>query len=144
MDGYNCNRKLTQFLWKKGWLQILVSKKHTTLENNMSLQLTSWNEDGNTQIHGCKCSFEITIRRISIEVRLAAVAFVKQRNTRLWQNLVPSIKRSNVQEENIFLGTTTLDHSLFLWAAISLRFLYLYFGVYKLIGWNPVSITCSK
>ena len=53
--------ELTQYLWKKGWLQVLVSKKHSKLENTRSLGKTSWNNDGTTQIYGCKCSFEITI-----------------------------------------------------------------------------------
>ena len=29
------------YLWKKGWLQVLVSEKHSTLENSRSLQVTS-------------------------------------------------------------------------------------------------------
>ena len=62
MDGCNWNCELTQCLWKKGWLQVLVSKKHNTLENTRSLQAAPWNNDGTTQMYGCKCSFEITIR----------------------------------------------------------------------------------
>ena len=32
-------------------------KKHSTLENTRSLQMPSWNDDGVTQMYGCKCSF---------------------------------------------------------------------------------------
>ena len=38
MDGYNWNCKLTQYLWKQGWFQVLVSKKHIALENTKPLQ----------------------------------------------------------------------------------------------------------
>ena len=38
------------------------------------------------------------------------------------KNPFPETKQSNLQGKNIFLGTTALDHSLFLWAAISLRY----------------------
>ena len=34
---------------------------------------------------------------------------------------IPSIKHSNLQGKNVFSVTTTLDHRLFLWAAILLR-----------------------
>ena len=60
MDGCNWICELTQYLWKKGWLQELVSKKHNTFENTRSLEVGSWN-DGTTQIYVCKCSFEIKI-----------------------------------------------------------------------------------
>ena len=33
------------------------SKKHSTLENTRLLQMASWNDDGVTQMYGCKCSF---------------------------------------------------------------------------------------
>ena len=62
MDGCNWNCELTQYLWKKGWLQVLVSKENTTLENNKSLQVASWNSDGTSQMCSCKCLFEIAIR----------------------------------------------------------------------------------
>ena len=61
MDGCNWNCELSQYFWKKGWLQMLVSKKHSTTENNRSLQKAFWNNDGTTQMYGCKFSFEITI-----------------------------------------------------------------------------------
>ena len=65
------------------------------------------------------------------------------------KKLFPAIKHSNIQGKNVLLGTTTLDHSLFLWAAFSLRFLSVipsvcYFSVYKLIDWDPASIYLSK
>ena len=41
------------------------------------------------------------------------------------KRLFPAIKHSNVQGKNVFLGTTALEHSLFLWVAISLKFLYI-------------------
>ena len=48
-----------------------------------------------------------------------------QRNTVPWKKLFPATKRSNLQGKSYFLGTTTLHHSLFLWASVSLRFLYI-------------------
>ena len=48
-----------------------------------------------------------------------------QRNTVPWKKLFPATKRSNRRGKSYFLGTTTLDHSLFLWASVSLRFLYI-------------------
>ena len=61
INDCNWNGKLTQCLWKQGWLEVLISMKHSTLENTRSLQVTSWINDGTTQIYGCKWSFEITI-----------------------------------------------------------------------------------
>ena len=46
-----------------------VSKKHSALENPRSLQAASWNNDGTTQMYGCKCSFEITIPLKKISVK---------------------------------------------------------------------------
>ena len=40
------------------------------------------------------------------------------------KKIFPAIKHSNLQRK-MFLGTTTLDHSLFFCAAIILRFLYI-------------------
>ena len=34
---------------------------HSTLEKTRSLQVACWNNDGTSQIYGCKCSFEIKI-----------------------------------------------------------------------------------
>ena len=78
MCGYNCSfiiekgpfaewmaatgGELTQYLWKQRRLQVLISKKDSTLENAKSLQVASWNNDVTTQIYSCKCSFEVTIR----------------------------------------------------------------------------------
>ena len=42
--------ELTQYLWKQRRLQVLISKKDSTLENTRSLQMASWNNDGTTQI----------------------------------------------------------------------------------------------
>ena len=47
---------------KKGLAASPSSKNHSTLENSMLLQVGSWNNNGATQIYGCKCSFEITTR----------------------------------------------------------------------------------
>ena len=44
MDNCSWNCELTQ------WLQILVSKKPSTLENTRSLHMTFWNNDGTTQM----------------------------------------------------------------------------------------------
>ena len=57
MDGCYWNYELTQYIWKRGWLQVLVSKKHSTFENTKSLQVTFWNNDGTIQMYGCKYSF---------------------------------------------------------------------------------------
>ena len=61
MDDCYRNCESTQYLWKKRWLQVLISKKHSTHGNIRSLQVASWNNDSNTQMGGCKCSFEITV-----------------------------------------------------------------------------------
>ena len=52
----------TQYLWKQRWLQVLTLKKDSTHENNRSRQVAPWNNGGTTQMHGCMCSFEVTIR----------------------------------------------------------------------------------
>ena len=54
--------ELTQYLWKQRQLQVLISKKESTLENIRSLQVATWNNDGTIQMYGCKFSFEIAIR----------------------------------------------------------------------------------
>ena len=46
------NQKITKHNKKQ------KEKKHSTLENTWSLQVASWNNDGTTQMYGCKCSFE--------------------------------------------------------------------------------------
>ena len=51
----------------------------------------------------------------------------------------PAIKFRNLQGKTTFLGTTTLDHKLFLCAAILLKFLCIVIAaVYKLIWWDLV------
>ena len=62
MDDLNWNIELTQYHRKQGWLQVLILKKHSTLENTRSLQMVSWNNEGTTRIYGCKCFFETAIR----------------------------------------------------------------------------------
>ena len=52
----------TQYLWKQRWLQVLTLEKDSTHENNRSRQVAPWNNGGTTQMHGCMCSFEVTIR----------------------------------------------------------------------------------
>ena len=52
--------ELTKYLWKHT-MASAISKKYSTLENTRSLQVTSWNNDGTTQMFRCKCSFELTI-----------------------------------------------------------------------------------
>ena len=147
----NCvwNCALTRDLWKKGWQQVLVSKKHSILENTRSVP---WNIDDTTQMYGCKCSFKIIIRlkqkclSYTLHIRNAwsLVLFYKifypLRNG--WSQLIswgketlysekklfPAIKYSNLQGKNIFFRNNypTLDHSLFFGAAISLRFWYIW------------------
>ena len=41
------------------------------------------------------------------------------------KKLFPATKRSNLQVKTFFLATTNLDHTLLIWAAILLRFLYI-------------------
>ena len=51
---YNRKRAITQYPWQY--------YKDSTLENTRSLQVASWKNGGTTQIYGCMCSFEVTIR----------------------------------------------------------------------------------
>ena len=87
-------------------------------------------------IHGCKCYSEK--RRIywGMDGRN-----VRNRET-LYSESNYSLRLNTVTyKEKMFLGITTLDHSLFLWAAISLIFLYICcISVYILIGWNLTNI----
>ena len=48
-------------LKKKRWLQVFVSKKHSTLEKTTTLQVASLIIGGTIQMHDCKWSSEITI-----------------------------------------------------------------------------------
>ena len=73
MCGYNCSfiiekgsltewiaatgGESTQCLWKQRQLQVLLSKKDSTLENTRSLQVTSWDNDGSYQMYDWKSSF---------------------------------------------------------------------------------------
>ena len=69
MGDCNWNGKLTQYSWKQGWLQVLISKKHSTLENTRSTQVASWNNGGTIQMYGYKCSYELQYalnRKISV------------------------------------------------------------------------------
>ena len=56
------NCKLTSITLKKGLAVSAYSKKSSTLENTILLQVASWNNDGVIQIYGCKCSFKIKTR----------------------------------------------------------------------------------
>ena len=53
--------ELTQYLWKQRRLQVLVSKRDSTLGNTRSLQVASRNNYGIIQTYNYKCFFEITI-----------------------------------------------------------------------------------
>ena len=44
--------ELTQYLWKQRQLQVLISKKDSTLENTRSLQVASLNNSATTQMYG--------------------------------------------------------------------------------------------
>ena len=163
MDGCNWNCKLIKYFWNRGWLQVLVSKKHSTLEDTRSLQEASWNNDGTTEMYGCMCSFETTERlkrkclsntlyignswpqvlfwKTPYPLRNGWPQLKKQRNTVLWKKLRLIIV---TYKENMFLWTTTLDHSFFLY--FTMIFVHLpvietvcSFSVYKLIGWDPVN-----
>ena len=50
VNGCNWNEELTQCLLKKGWLQVLISMKHNTLEKTRSLQATFLYIDGTMQV----------------------------------------------------------------------------------------------
>ena len=80
MDDCNWNGELTQYPWKQRWLQVLISKKHSTLENIRSLQVASWNNKGTTQVHGCKCSFEISSKTLCIHNSWLQVLFENKYN----------------------------------------------------------------
>ena len=108
---------------------MLVSKKHSTGENTRSLRVAYWNNDGTTQMYGCKNFFEITnalninickilyylyiaytpfmaastlLKNMSTDEWMAATTFVKQGNNVLWKKLFPAIKQSNPQGKNVF------------------------------------------
>ena len=115
-----------------------------------SLLVASWNNDGTTQIYGCKCSLwynntpyiEISVKYIlylqfmvgsallksttSIEEWVAATSFVKSRNTVLWKNRSMRLNIVTYKEKKFFLEQLLYfgSHS-FLWASIALRFLYI-------------------
>ena len=80
MDGWNWNGELTQYLWKKRSLKVIVSNKQVTLKKSRSLQVASWNTDVTTQMCECQCSFEITthLKDIAYIQNLAASAFLKK------------------------------------------------------------------
>ena len=80
MDGWNWNGELTQYLWKKGSLKVIVSNKQVTLKKSRSLQVASWNIDVTTQMCEGQCSFEITthLKDIAYIQNLAASAFLKK------------------------------------------------------------------
>ena len=62
---------------------------------------------------------------IIIKEWMAVTTFAKERNTVFWKKFLPAIKHSNLQGEKVFFETTISNYSLFLWAVVSLRFLYI-------------------
>ena len=54
--------KLTLYLWNSDDYKCLFQRKTVPLKILRSLKVASWNNGGTTQIYGCMCSFEITIR----------------------------------------------------------------------------------
>ena len=59
----SCNwRRINSISLKTKMVQVLTLKKDSTHENNRSRQVAPWNNGGTTQMHGCMCSFEVTIR----------------------------------------------------------------------------------
>ena len=144
MDDCYWNCESTQYLWKKRWLQVLVSKKHSTHGNIRSLQVVSWNNDSTTEMDGCKCFFEITVclklkylpntlytwnpwlqvlfykNTVSIEEWWPQLLSWNKERMYSEKKLFPAFKHSNLQGKIVFLGTTILDHSLFSCTDISL------------------------
>ena len=53
--------RINSITLKKGMTASACLKETQSLENTCLLQMTSWNNDGTTQMYGSKCSFEITI-----------------------------------------------------------------------------------
>ena len=135
INGCDWNCELTKFLRKKGWLQVPVSKEDSIIENARSLQVIM-------------AASSLLKNTESIEGWMAAATFMKKRNTAPWKKLFRAIEHSNLQRKNVFLGTTTLDHSLFLWAAIFVHLSVIaaacYFSDYKLKGWDPAKIYLFK
>ena len=156
MDGCNWNCELTQYLWKKRWLRVVVSKKHSTLENTSYLQRASCNNDDTTQIYDCKCSFETTIHlkqkylsntligNLCLQVLFEKTPYrlrngwpqlkIQKKHCTLKKKLFAAIKNCNLQRKNV-LGTTTLDQ-YFLYFTKSFVHLSVipagcYFSIYK-------------
>ena len=106
-DGSKWNYKLTQYLWKKGGVQVLVSKKSSNFEYTRSLHVASWNNGGTTQMYGCKCSFEIhcinTVHGSKCSCKKYRFRwwmdggnyFREIKKNCLWKRLFPAIKHSN-------------------------------------------------
>ena len=76
--------------WLDTFEKVLVTAgaclKKSTLENTRSLQLASCNNDGITQMYGCKCSFGNNMPYIEISIKYIVymqfmVANVLLRNT---------------------------------------------------------------
>ena len=168
IDNCNWNSKLTQYLWKKGWIQVLDSRKNITLENTRSLQrsleimtvplkymATSeiWLNRNICQIHciwaiyGYKCFSKKYCFHRGIVGRHNFREIKK--HSSLKKKLFPLIKYSNLQGKNFFLRTNTLfwNTAYFLNCYFFKIFVHLsviavlcYFSVYKLIGWDPANI----
>ena len=51
--------ELTQYLWKQRRLQVLISKKDSTLENTRSLQVASLNNSATTQMYGACAALKL-------------------------------------------------------------------------------------
>ena len=117
-------------------------KKRSILENTESLQMVSWHNDGTTQMYGWKCSFEkqcalnksiyqmhcvyaiydcdCSSKNYPIYLVMAKYNYLCEI---LWKELFPAINYTVTYKEQMFFRNnySTLDHTLFLWAAISLK-----------------------
>ena len=137
---------ITNQLWKKEWLQVLVSKKHNNLDHckwrpeTMTVPFKCMTTSAPLKkqrnlnrniceirclfsIYGWKCFSKYTA--LSKEW-LVTNTFVKKRRTVRWKK--PGSVRLNIvpyKENNFFWNNYfTLDHSL-LWASILIRFSYI-------------------
>ena len=133
--------------------------------------MVSWKNDGTIQMYGCKCSFEIKIRRKQIcQIHLIYAIYgcnYSSKKQRIgWGMVGRNYFREILCSEKIFPEITykekmflrnnysTLDHSLFLWiftyyftkifVHLSIIAAVCYFSVYKLIGWDAANIYLFK
>ena len=123
MDGCNWNREITQYLWKKDDCKCLFQRNTVPLK---IVDHCKWPPEIMTVL--LKYMAASALRKIPYPLKNGWPQLLLWNKETLYSEkiLFPAIKQSNLQGKNVFSGTTTLDHSLYLWAAISLRFSYIY------------------